>query len=276
MYSQIALKLYAAKKEEIIKSNARFWKEFNGVSKVEALAVDTQEYESELVDSDYSLTCAFDDDFPTVPSNIKNSDRPFLFAYKGDIKLLNDVSKNVAVVGGLTPTQSIILRERGIVGGLTGKNFNIVSGLAAGCDTVAHTECLVCGGKTIAVLPSDLDNVYPRRNVALVNEIVRGGGLVITEYISEAANKYESIKRFIERDRLQAMFASKIILIASYAQGQGDSGSRHAMQKAKEYGVERFVMYNERTDKDKPIFGLNEQLIADGATILTPKILDRF
>lgn len=276
MYTQIAFKLYAAKKKGIIKSNAKFWKEFNDVSKVETLAVDTQKYEKELAYSGYNLTCAFDDDFPTVPSNIKNSDRPFLFAYKGDISLLKVVSKNVAVVGVLTPTQSIILRERCIVGGLTGKNFNTLSGLAAGCDTVAHTECLVCGGKTIAVLPSDLDNVYPRKNVALVDEIVNSGGLVITEYISEAANKYESIKRFIERDRLQAMFASKIILIASYAQGQGDSGSRHAMQKAKEYGVERFVMYNERTDKDKPIFGLNEQLIADGATILTPKILDRF
>lgn len=184
--------------------------------------------------------------------------------------------RTLRVVGVLTPTQSIILRERGIVGGLAGKNLNIVSGLAAGCDTVAHTECLVCGGKTIAVLPSDLSNVYPRKNIALVNEIVNNGGLVLTEYISEAANRYESIKRFIERDRLQAMFASKIILIASYAQGQGVSGSRHAMQKAKEYGVERYVMYNERTDKDKPIFGLNEQLIADGVTILTPKRLSEF
>lgn len=174
------------------------------------------------------------------------------------------------------PTQSIILRERSIVGGLTDKNLNIISGLAEGCDTVAHTECLVCGGKTVAVLPSTLDNVYPLKNLAIVNEIIRGGGLVITEYISEALSRFESIKRFIERDRLQAMFASKIILIASYAQGQGDSGSRHAMAKAKEYGVERFVMYNEQTDKDKLIFGLNEQLIADGATVLTPKILSEF
>ncbi len=179
-------------------------------------------------------------------------------------------------MGGLTPTQDITERERKIVERLVNKQFCIVSGLANGCDTIAHEECLINGGKTIAVLPTTIENIYPKKNAELADKIVQGGGLVISEYVTDTMNRFESVKRFIERDRLQAMFAGRIILIASYLQGQGDSGSRHAMSKAKEYGRERFVMYNEPTDKGEPIFGLNESLIAEGTTILTPKALNEF
>ena len=63
-------------------------------------------------------------------------------------------------------------------------------------------------------------------------------------------------------------------LIASYDKGQRDSGSRHAMQKAAEYGAARYVMYNHYTDTDLPIFALNRRLIDEGAEILTPKAID--
>ena len=71
------------------------------------------------------------------------------------------------------------------------------------------------------------------------------------------------------------MFASRIILIASYLKGEGDSGSRHAMEKAKAYGRERYVMYREE-DIDNPQFGLNRQILQDGGTVLTAKTLAAF
>lgn len=276
MYSQTALKLYALKRERIVKSNAHFWREFNDVDKINTIEMDVQKYEQELEDNGVSLICAFDKAFPQLPADLKLSEKPFLFAYKGDISLLNHLGKNIAVVGVLTPTADIIERERKIVERLIHKNFCIVSGLANGCDTVAHEECLSHNGKTVAILPTALENIFPKKNAALAEKIVQSGGLVITEYITEPNNRYESIKRFIERDRLQAMFADKIILIASYLQGQGDSGSRHAMAKAKEYGKEQFVMYNEQTDGNRPIFALNKSLIADEAKIITSKVLDTF
>jgi DNA processing protein len=98
---------------------------------------------------------------------------------------------------------------------------------------------------------------------------VAAGGLVVTEYVEEAQNRNETIRRFIERDRLQAMFSKAVILIASYRKGEGDSGSRHCMQKAKLYGKKRYVMYNETLDKDRAIFGLNLDLFASGVTALT-------
>ena len=48
------------------------------------------------------------------------------------------------------------------------------------------------------------------------------------------------------------------------------------MTKAKDYGKERFVMYNEQADAENLIFALNKRLIADGANTLTSKILEKF
>jgi DNA processing protein len=273
MYSQKALLLYAAKKEGIIKSNYQFWKEFYDLNKLKSLDYDIKKYEKEVVDENLSLICAYDKNFPLLSDGIKLSDKPYLFAYKGDIGLLFDTTSNVAVIGVLTPTADIATRECNIVKKLVEHNRVIVSGLANGCDTIAHEECLKYGGKTIAFLPTTLNNIYPKQNKVLAERIVQAGGLVITEYIDECKSKYDNIKRFIERDRLQAMFADNIILIASYMKGNGDSGSRHAMEKSREYNKQQFVLYNEETDKDRPIFALNRQLIECGETVLTNRTL---
>lgn len=153
------------------------------------------------------------------------------------------MQKNIAVVGVLTAVQNIEQREQKLVAVLVAKKFNIVSGLATGCDTIAHKSCLACGGKTIAILPTTFSNVFPKENAGLVDEIVNAGGLIITEYVSEPKSRGERINRFIERDRLQAMFVKAVVLVASYLPGAGDSGSRHAMQKAKEYGKQNCYLW---------------------------------
>lgn len=213
--------------------------------------------------------CYFDNDFPNVDESITLSERPFFFAYKGNLNLLKDISSNVAVIGVLTPTEDIVKRENKIVSQLVKNNICIVSGLAKGCDSVAHKVCLENCEKTIAFLPSTLNSIYPAENTSLAQSIVKNGGLIITEYIVEPKSYNENIARLIERDRLQAMFANSVILIASYRKGDGDSGSRHAMLKAKKYNRQRFVMFNQATDKSNPIFGLNEDMTKDGAEILT-------
>lgn len=86
--------------------------------------------------------------------------------------------------------------------------------------------------------------------------------------MTEPATRYDRIRRFNERDRLQAMFAEKISLIASHLPGQGDGGSRHAMEKAKEYGTERFVLYTPTTDEADPLFALNRKFIDEGVSLL--------
>ncbi len=273
MSSDIALKIYSLVKNGIIKSNTMFWKNFYSADKFDDYDVDIKIAKTELVDKNFNIICCFDKEFPQIYANLKNSENPFLFAYKGDIRLLNQTEKNVAVIGVLTPTKDIENREQKIVKELVKNNLTIVSGLAKGCDTIAHKTSLEYNGKTIAILPTTFDNIYPKENKYIVDDIVTNGGLVITEYVNEPQNKFERVTRFIQRDRLQAMFSKAIVLIASYTQGNGDSGSRHAMHKAKEYGKARYLMFNEKTDKNQDIFALNEQEIKEGAIILTHKAL---
>lgn len=269
MNSNLALKIYAAVCEGIIKSNAMFWKNFSSSEKVKEIKIGVEKYEKTLKNANFDVICCFDEEFPQIKNNIKQSEKPFLFVYRGDINLLKDINKNVAVIGCLTPNGDIEKRERKIVAELIKNDITIVSGLANGCDTIAHKVCVENGGKTVAFLPTVLDSVYPYNNIDLANEIVEKGGLVITEYVSKPKSRSEGIKRFIERDRLQAMFSKAVVLIASFKQGEGDSGSRHAMYKAREYGCGRYVMFNEKIDNKKSIFGLNLQFLENGSTLLT-------
>ena len=263
MSSNISLKLYNLIKTGVIKTNAHFWKSFYNEDYINTFPCDLQVVEQELKEKGINVICVFDENFPSANVKLKNSEKPFFFAYKGDITLLNNVDKNVAVIGVLTPTNEIVEREQKVIKSLTEKGYNIVSGLAKGCDTVAHIESIKNKAKTIAFLPSTIENIYPKENVGLANKIVENGGLIITEYVSEPKNKYESIKRFIERDRLQALFSKAVVLIASFREGEGDSGSRHAFEKAKEYGKKRLVMFRE-SDSSHLTFGLNKDYVMQG------------
>ena len=275
MFSDLSLKLYCAVKQGVIKNRNEFWRNCNSEKKILSLDLDTDTYINELKASGISLVCAFDSEFPEISPEIKTTEKPFLFTYQGDLSLLSDISRNVAVIGTLTPTEQITEREKKFVRKLTEKGLNIISGLAKGCDTIAHETCLSCGGKTIAFLPSTLSSIYPKSNVKLAKEIVERGGLIITEYITEPHNRYESIKRFIDRDRLQAMFSSAVILTASNITGKGDSGSRYAMDKAFKYNRKRRVMYNEKTDSNNPLFEMNKEYINKGAEILTAASINK-
>lgn len=139
MISESATLLYAAKKEGIIKSNTHFWREYSSAEKLKNISLDLGKYAREIQNSGVNLICSFDRDFPPLPV-CRPSEKPFLFAYRGDISMLNERDKNFAVVGSLTPTEKILHRENATVAELTEHGYHIVSGLAVGCDM-----CLISG-----------------------------------------------------------------------------------------------------------------------------------
>lgn len=268
-YSDIALQVLAAKECGIVKSNSQFWKTFPDRDSFEKACVGRDTVMERLYSQLYSagpeegFICAYDENFPVINQNVKESDKPFLLFYKGDISLLNNLNKNVAVIGLINPTSAIEKREKIIVKQLVNAGMHIVSGLAKGCDTIAHRVCVDNGGKTIAILPSPINKIAPAENKDLSEDIVLNGGLLLSEYYNEHTGRYEAINRYVERDRLQAMFAKAIVLIASYRKGEGDSGSRHAMAAAGKYGVARFAMFNSLTDSGDICFGLNADLLQE-------------
>jgi len=268
-YSDIALKVLAAKEYGLIKTNAQFWTQFSEREKIEEIVLKNDGFEQinntvvqKFTDSDEGFICAFDEEFPAINQKVKNSDKPYLLFYKGDISLLQDLNKNVAIIGLTDPTTEIEKREIEVVKGLVNSDLVVVSGLAKGCDAIAHKFCVDTNKKTIAILPTQINKISPAINRNLAKDIVSKGGLLLTEYYKESNSKQGAIGRYIERDRLQAMFSKAVILIASYRKGEGDSGSRHAMEAANSYGIERYAMFNEAIDIDDKQFGLNKDLVA--------------
>jgi DNA processing protein len=222
-----------------------------------------------------------DKNFPQHRGIVKESDRPVFLFYKGNIDLLSLENTNITVIGLLTPERNIVERERRIVAELVRNRATIVSGLAFGCDSIAHQQALDSNGKTVAILPSPLNNILPARNKDLAFQIVEEGGLLVTEYGNDFKSQMELISRYKERDRLQALFCDTIVLTASYSQKSAerwkmfdqklDSGARLAMSFAKEYNIPRAVMYDQRLDENNPMFDLNRDIIKEqkDLTILT-------
>ncbi|MDD4700572.1 MAG: DNA-processing protein DprA [Oscillospiraceae bacterium] len=269
-YSDIALKVLVAKECGLIKTNAQFWTQFSEREKIEEIGLENDGFTKiistvvqQFTDSsDEGFICAFDEEFPAINQKVKNSDKPYLLFYKGDINLLQDLNKNVAVIGLIDPTAEIEKREIEVVRRLVNSDLVIVSGLAKGCDSIAHKFCVDTNKKTIAILPTQINKISPAVNINLAKDIVSKGGLLLTEYYKESTNRQEAIGRYIKRDRLQAMFSKAVVLIASYRKGEGDSGSRHAIEAANSYGIEKYAMFNEATDINDKQFGLNNDLIA--------------
>ena len=206
-----------------------------------------------------------DETFPRYRGKVKNSEQPIVLFYRGDISLLKATNKNIAVIGLLNPDSDIEKIEQEVVSELVENGATIVSGLALGCDSIAHMQTLRSNGKTIAILPSPLSKILPAKNIELANEIVRKNGLLITEYYADAKSKMEFGGRYQERDRLQALFSDFIILSASYAKNdQGnDSGSRLAIKYALNYSISIAVIYDHLTDENNPKYDLNRQLIKE-------------
>jgi DNA processing protein len=106
------------------------------------------------------------------PQKLRDAAHPIeLLYYQGWWDLAD--SPSVAVVGTRSPTPDGVARTKKLVKALVKDDFTIVSGLAAGVDTVAHETAMAEGGRTIAVIGTPLSQTYPRENAALQRKIAR-------------------------------------------------------------------------------------------------------
>ena len=137
------------------------------------------------------------------PQYLKNCFKPpFALFYYGDLSLIADNSKNIAVVGSRHPSAIGLENTDEFVKGLS-KEFTIVSGMAAGIDRQAHLSAIKSGGKTIAVLGSGLDICYPSDNEDIYKDI-KENHLLISEY---PGNELPNSENFPHRNRLIAIFS---------------------------------------------------------------------
>src|SRR5690606_28032216 len=90
-----------------------------------------------------------DVNFPAHRGNVKNSEQPIVLFYRGDISLLGGQNTNIAVIGHLCPDLQTEAFEKEVVAELVENGVVIISGLARGCDSIAHQQALHSGGKTV-------------------------------------------------------------------------------------------------------------------------------
>lgn len=150
------------------------------------------------------------------PNHLKDIRNPPNRLYAlGNIEILQDIG--MAVVGSRTHSQYGEKMCKTFTKNLVAYNINIISGLAKGIDAIAHKTCLEYSGKTIAVLPSGLENIYPKENIALAKKILDKGGVLVSEY--EPKTEADS-KKFLERNRIVAgLGIGTLVIEAGYRSG---------------------------------------------------------
>ncbi len=185
------------------------------------------------------------------PKNLENlPDCPDVIYVWGNADILNDFS--LAIVGSRNCSEFGRIFATDTAQKLNKKNIVIVSGLALGIDSAAHRGCINNKGKTIAVLGGGFDNIYPKENINLVDEIINNGGAVITEYMPDDPPLK---KNFIERNRIIAALSQGIILI----EAKEKSGSLTTIRYAKNLNKKIFAVPG----------GINDELYEGGNRILS-------
>jgi DNA processing protein len=131
----------------------------------------------EVSKADCILIAYDSEEYPPLLKQIP--DAPLLLYVRGDVKVLSQYA--VAVVGARRPSAYGSSVAHRLAHDLAQRQLVVVSGLARGVDSAAHRGALEAKGKTVAVMGSGIDVMYPRENKKLADEIAKSGA-VISEF----------------------------------------------------------------------------------------------
>ena len=201
------------------------------------------EYTTEVVEIPF--------DSEMYPQKLKAIKKPPKVLYAlGNLNLLD--KQIVAIVGTRKVSDLGTVYAKRIAEHFAKKGYVIASGLALGVDTIAMKSALSCGAKVIAVLPCPIKSIVPKSNKPLADEIVRSGGLLISEYKNGKIRKYY----FVQRNRIISGIADLVVVVETDVKG----GTMHTVKFAKEQGKKVLVA-------DLPASG-NQKLIEEGYEVL--------
>lgn len=183
--------------------------------------------EAELQRKKMKFTTLFDADFPTALQHIP--DPPVLLFYCGAVQNLHRPA--IAIVGSRSCTTYGLQNTRRIAGELARMGFVVVSGLALGIDAQAHAACLEVEGRTVAVLGSGLDVLYPKAHLNLARKIIRRQGTVITEFPpGEVPRPFH----FPVRNRIISGLCHATIIVEAKKKSGSLATARHCLDQGRE------------------------------------------
>lgn len=168
------------------------------------------------------------------PKKLRNiSNWPIVLYCKGNKEILNDIS--IGIVGCRLCSNYGKMVAQKLAYQLAKENIIIVSGLARGIDTWSHIGCLKAKGKTIAVLGSGIDKMYPPENKGVFQKIIENGGAIISEY---PVGTEPVARNFPRRNRLISGLTEGIVLV----EAKRRSGSLITVDYALEQGKDVYAV----------------------------------
>lgn len=210
-----------------------------------------------------------DHDYPVKLQKIP--ERPAVLHTKGNFSVLEE-NVSATVIGTRKPTEKAVEIARRIAERLGTKGINVISGLALGCDSIAHEGALNAGGITTAILADGLDaeSIYPKKNSKLALRIIDNGGLLLSEY---AFGQKSSPHALVQRDNWQAQLSELVIPVQTSENG----GTMHAVNWAYKHKIPIAAVYlseyqnTEYADENRIGY---ENLITDFGAISIEKMTD--
>lgn len=208
------------------------------------------------IESQSDLHCLVYDD-PLYPRLLREIPRPPPLLYvRGDPTCLS--LPQLAIVGSRNPSGGGVENAERFAHYLAERGFAITSGLALGIDAAAHRGALRAKGKTIAVMGTGIDLIYPSRHRQLAQEIINSGGALVSEFplgtASHACN-------FPQRNRIISGLSGGTLVVEAAVQ----SGSLITASCALQHDREVFAIPG---SIHNPLARGCHQLIRQGATLV--------
>lgn len=187
--------------------------------------------------------------------------------YAGDLNVL--CAPCISVIGARNVSNDGFARATRISKELSQAGVVVVSGLAKGVDTAAHTAALSAGGKTIAVIGTSLDKAYPVENAHLQEEIYRNH-LLISQFFP-GQRTYPS--DFPKRNRLMAALSDGSVIV----EASDTSGTLHQAAECVRLGrwlfLLRSVVDNDRLTWPKRFLDYSKTVVVSQINDITARVL---
>lgn len=235
----------------------------NGVTSASSEANRKAALESASHEAEYALSHGIKPVYisdPSYPTRLADcQDAPLLIYCCGDCNL--NSSHIVSIVGTRHATSYGISFIKRLVEGLARQidDLVIVSGLAYGADITAHRAALACGVPTVAVMAHGLSTIYPAAHRQDAASIVGNGGMLLTEYRSDA---FPARPNFLARNRIVAGLSDCTVVAESGFKG----GSLSTARMASDYG--RDVMALPGRTSDPYSVGCNNLIYTHRAALI--------
>jgi DNA processing protein len=187
---------------------------------------------------------------------------PEVLYLKGDPKLL-ERGPLVSIVGSRKASEAGLRRAESIARAMAERGIIVVSGLAEGIDRAAHEGAIIAGGSTIAVLGTALDEVFPKENADLQEQIGREH-LLVSQFPSGQPTLR---KNFPIRNRTMALLTDATVIVEAGEK----SGTRHQGWECLRLGRILFLLESVANNRD---LTWPQEMIGYGAQVLSRVNLD--